>query len=69
MFAYKELVLIGTHGMPAHDFSALLPMVVQKLVTPGKLVNAEISLSEVGDVFDRMTKSTNTGAQVVTKFF
>jgi D-arabinose 1-dehydrogenase-like Zn-dependent alcohol dehydrogenase len=68
LFPYKEIVLLGAHGMPVHDFSALLPMVIQKRVAPGKLVNREIALSDVAGVFEKMTNSTNVGAQVVTTF-
>jgi D-arabinose 1-dehydrogenase-like Zn-dependent alcohol dehydrogenase len=68
LFPYKEIMLLGAHGMPVHDFSALMPMVVQKRVTPGKLVNKEIALSEVEEVFEKMSTSSNVGAQVVTTF-
>ena len=43
---YKELKLIGSLGMPAHRFDALLPMIVHGRLTPGKLINREIALSE-----------------------
>ncbi|MDE2200773.1 MAG: hypothetical protein KGJ41_17320, partial [Rhodospirillales bacterium] len=65
---YKELKLIGSHGMAAHRFASMLPMIVQKRLTPGKMVNREISLSEVGSIFENMTTSTNTGAFIVTQF-
>jgi hypothetical protein len=54
--------------MAAHRFGSMLPMIVQGRLSPGKMINREISLSEVGSIFDSMTKSTNTGAFVVTQF-
>jgi len=68
MMVYRELKLLGSLGMPAHDFDAMMPMVAQGRLAPGKMVTREISLSEVVDVFESMTKATNTGAHVVTKF-
>jgi D-arabinose 1-dehydrogenase-like Zn-dependent alcohol dehydrogenase len=68
VIVYKELKVIGSLGMAAHRFSSMLPMIVQGRLSPGKMINREISLSEVGSIFESMTKSTNTGAFVVTQF-
>lgn len=65
---YNELKMIGSLGMASHRFGSMLPLVVDKKLTPGKMVNREISLSEVQGVFEGMTKSANNGAFVVTQF-
>jgi propanol-preferring alcohol dehydrogenase len=68
VIVYKELRLIGSLGMPAHRFSQMLPMIVQGKLTPAKLINREVRLSDVGSIFESMTKATNSGAFVVTDF-
>lgn len=68
VIVYKELRLIGSLGMPAHRFEQMLPMIVQRRLTPGALVNREVALSDVGSIFEGMSKSTVTGAAVVTQF-
>lgn len=68
IIVYKELKLLGALGMPAHRATAMLPMIVQGKLSPGKLINREIGLAEVGSIFESMSKSTNTGAYVVTAF-
>jgi D-arabinose 1-dehydrogenase-like Zn-dependent alcohol dehydrogenase len=68
VIVYKELELIGSLGMAAHRFSQMLPMIVQGRLTPARLINREVRLSEVGAIFESMTVSTNSGAFVVTEF-
>jgi propanol-preferring alcohol dehydrogenase len=63
----KELKLIGSVGMASHRFTSMISLVTRGSLTPGKMVTKEISLSEVGSVFDGMTKYTNTGTFIVTK--
>jgi D-arabinose 1-dehydrogenase-like Zn-dependent alcohol dehydrogenase len=67
VIVYKELELIGSLGMAAHRFSQMLPMIVQGRLTPARLINREVRLSEVGAIFESMTVSTNSGAFVVTR--
>ena len=64
----RALELLGTLGMPAHQFGAMMPMVLQNRLNPGKMINREISLSDVQSVFQSMTTSTNAGTFVVTNF-
>ncbi len=65
---YKELTLVGSLGMAPHRFDAMIPMVVQGRLHPGKMVNKEISLSEVSGIFEDMTRSASSGTFVVTDF-
>ena len=51
---YKEIKLIGCHGMPAHRLSSMMPLIVEGRLTPGKMLNDEISLSQVEAVFESM---------------
>jgi D-arabinose 1-dehydrogenase-like Zn-dependent alcohol dehydrogenase len=68
LMVYKELKMIGSLGMAPHRYASMIPMIVQKQLTPGKMVSREISLSEVEAIFESMTTSANTGTFVVTKF-
>jgi D-arabinose 1-dehydrogenase-like Zn-dependent alcohol dehydrogenase len=64
----KEIRFISTFGMPVHRFSSLLPLVSTGSLTPGKMINREVSLSEVNDIFIGMSNYAHTGTFVVTKF-
>lgn len=68
LMIYRELQIIGTLGMAPHRFTSMIPLVASGRLTPGKLVTREIGLSEVPDVFERMTRSALTGTCVVTDF-
>lgn len=43
-----ELEVLGSHGMPARDYPALLSLVASGQLEPGRLVTREIGLSEAG---------------------
>jgi len=64
----KALDFLGTLGMPPHQFGSMMSMVLQDRLTPGKMLNREIGLSEVQPVFESMTASATTGTFVVTDF-
>jgi propanol-preferring alcohol dehydrogenase len=68
LMVFKELKLIGSLGMAPHRFSSMIPMIATGHLSPGKMVSKEISLSEVGAVFEDMTRSANTGTFIVTQF-
>ncbi len=65
---YNEIQFFTALGMPAHRYDLLLPLVEQGKLTPGKMVNREISLSEVQSAFEGMSTFTNPGTMVVTNF-
>ncbi|MBD7936317.1 MULTISPECIES: zinc-binding dehydrogenase [Cytobacillus] len=64
----QEIQFIGTLGMPNHRFDSLLPLVLQGKITPGKMVTAEISLSEVTKIFEEMSNYNTSGTYIVTEF-
>jgi D-arabinose 1-dehydrogenase-like Zn-dependent alcohol dehydrogenase len=68
VIVYKELELLGSLGMAAHRFEQMLPLILSGRLSPAKLVNREVGLSDVGPIFESMTKGTNSGAYVVTNF-
>ena len=65
---YKELKVIGTLGMAPHRFESMVPLVSQKKLQPGRMVNREIALDEVEAIFQDMTRSANVGTFVVTRY-
>jgi Zn-dependent alcohol dehydrogenases len=64
----NEIQFMTALGMPVHRFKDLLPLVEQGRLTPGKMVNREISLSEVNSIFEGMSNFSIKGTFVVTKF-
>ncbi len=68
LMVYRELKIVGSLGMAPHRYASMVPLIVEKKLTPGKMVTREISLSEVEGIFENMTKSANTGTYVVTQF-
>jgi alcohol dehydrogenase len=43
-----ELEVVGSHGMPAHDYPALLALVAAGRLRPDLLVTRRIGLGEAG---------------------
>ncbi len=64
----NEIQFITSLGMPSHRFSSMISLVAQGRLTPSKMVNREISLSEVTSIFEAMSNYSATGTFVVTKF-
>lgn len=64
----REIQFMGTFGMPNHRFDSLLPLVLQGKITPGKMVTAQIALSEVTKIFEEMSTFNTTGTYIVTEF-
>jgi alcohol dehydrogenase len=49
-----ELEVVGSHGMPAHDYPALLALVAAGRLRPDLLVTRRIGLDEAGDALAAM---------------
>lgn len=63
-----ELRVVGSHGMSAHDYPALLDLVATGSVDPGRLVNACIRLDEAPDVLAAMGEFQSLGVTVINEF-
>lgn len=63
-----ELVLIGSHGMPAHDYGAMLQMVASGRLAPEKLVTGTVPLEGASDVLAAMSDYAVTGVTVIDRF-
>jgi alcohol dehydrogenase len=64
----RELEVVGSHGMAAHDYPQLLALVVSGRIDPGALVESEISLEEVPAALAAMRGFAGSGVTVVTGF-
>lgn len=63
-----ELEILGSHGMQAHRYDAMLPMILAQKLKPELLVGKEISLEESIDALVAMDRFEGTGTTVVTSF-
>ncbi len=62
----QELELIGSHGLAAHAYPALLDLVASGRLRPDLLVTREISLDEAGEALAQVGQVS--GVTVITRF-
>ena len=63
-----ELTIVGSHGMQAHRYDAMLAMILSGKLQPEKLLNQTISLEQSIDTLMEMGQASNPGVTVVTEF-
>ncbi|MEO6500769.1 MAG: alcohol dehydrogenase catalytic domain-containing protein [Jatrophihabitantaceae bacterium] len=63
--AFWELSWLGSHGMAAHDYPAMLDLVRSGAVRPDELVTGVIGLDEVGPALAAMTGAAPAGITVI----
>jgi len=64
----KELEILGSHGMQAHRYGAMLDMIGSGKLNPSKLVGDQICLADAPDALINMDKFQSIGATVITQF-
>ncbi|MDQ0326423.1 alcohol dehydrogenase [Rhodopseudomonas julia] len=64
----QEIELIGSHGMQAHRYGAMLDMVASGKLDPSRLVGDQISLADAPEALMAMDKFQSVGATVITRF-
>lgn len=64
----NELEILGSHGMQAHRYNALLDMIKNKKIFPEKLIQKTITLEESLDALIDMDSFSGTGMTVINKF-
>jgi len=64
----QELEILGSHGMQAHRYGAMLDMIQFGKLDPARLVGDQISLSDAPKVLMDMDKFQSVGATVITTF-
>ena len=63
-----ELEILGSHGMQAHRYGAMLDMVQTGKLDPARLVGQRISLEEAPEALMGMDRFEALGATVITRF-
>jgi alcohol dehydrogenase len=63
-----ELEVLGSHGMQAHRYDVMMPMILSGKLKPEQLVGQEISLEESIDALVSMDRFQSIGTTVVTRF-
>lgn len=64
----RELRILGSHGIQAHRYPALLTMIESGTLHPEKLIRRRISLDEAGTALSSMDEFNHVGVTVVTEF-
>lgn len=64
----QELEIVGSHGMQAHRYDAMIQMISCGTLAPEKLLGSQISLSQSIDALIGMNRFDSAGATVITDF-
>lgn len=64
----QELEILGSHGMQAHRYDAMLAMIQSGKLAPERLVGGRISLAVAPNALMAMDKFQSVGATVITEF-
>ena len=64
----RELALLGSHGMAAHAYPAMLGLVAAGALRPGLLVRRRLTLGESMEALTTLDSSTDPGIAVVDRF-
>ncbi|WP_394830348.1 zinc-dependent alcohol dehydrogenase family protein [Pendulispora rubella] len=62
-----ELQILGSHGMQAFRYDAMLSMIEVGKLAPRKLIGSEISLDDAVDALVQMDRFQGTGITVITR--
>ena len=68
LIVFKELEIIGSLGMQAARYPAMLRMVESGKIQPGKLVQGTVRIEEAGDVLAKMGTSSPSGTRVINQW-
>jgi D-arabinose 1-dehydrogenase-like Zn-dependent alcohol dehydrogenase len=68
VIVFKELQLLGSLGMQAPHFTAMLAMVEARRLAPGKLVSRTVGLEDVTSVVESMGSYGTTGVTVIARY-
>jgi alcohol dehydrogenase len=63
-----ELTILGSHGMQAHRYPALLGMIESGVLRPDQLIRRRISLTEGAEALTRMDEFRHVGVTVIDSF-
>ncbi|MEM6927319.1 MAG: zinc-binding dehydrogenase [Myxococcota bacterium] len=63
-----ELEIVGSHGLPAHDYGRLLSLVASGAVDPGALVTRRVTLDEGATLLGELGAFGLSGMAVIDRF-
>ncbi|MCJ9427913.1 zinc-dependent alcohol dehydrogenase family protein [Kordiimonas marina] len=63
-----ELEILGSHGMQAHRYDAMLAMIEAGSLKPERLIGRTISLEQAAEALTTMDTATDPGVTVITEF-
>jgi alcohol dehydrogenase len=61
----RELQVLGTHGMAAHEYPAMLAMITDGRLEPQRLIREIVDLEQAGEVLMAMDRPVPTQAGIV----
>ncbi len=64
----QEIELLGSHGMQAHRYGAMLDMIQSGKLNPARLVGDRISIDTAPEALANMDEFHSVGATVITRF-
>lgn len=64
----KELEILGSHGMQAHRYPAMLEMIRDGRLQPGKLLGRTITLEESVTALPSMDRNPSAGVMIINSF-
>lgn len=64
----RELEFVGSRGMPAWRYDAVLGLIARGAVDPARLVDRTIPLSEAGAAFEAMGRFASRAVTVIDRF-
>ncbi|MGD2124898.1 MAG: zinc-dependent alcohol dehydrogenase family protein [Desulfobacteraceae bacterium] len=64
----RELEILGSHGMQAHQYDRMLQMILSGKLQPERLIGQRISLEEAPRVLERMDRFATAGIHVIDRF-
>lgn len=64
----SEIEIIGSLGNPHPQFPGLMSLVAQGRLNPQSLIEREVSLDDVNEVFDKMSNYQTKGFNIITTF-
>src|SRR5271166_16613 len=68
LLTLMELEVVGSLGNPHPKYAELLTLVAREKFKPARLVTRELSLDDVSDTLERMTRFDTVGFEVITRF-
>ena len=63
-----ELEVVGSFGNPHVEYDGLMSLVAEGRLKPRSLVEREVRLEDVNEVFDRMSRFETKGFNIITQF-